>query len=367
VSDTDRANLTARLGAWARGRFGPQVEVDKIHGIDGDVGDKGFGYANVLRVELRNAEIASVVLHVARRGGFGHDTLADRAHEAFLPWQTFGGFPHHVPALDVGYLDAEGALVSAAPARDFYLVTAYAEGEPYFHDLQRIAEQGHATREDEDRARRLAKLLADAHHEKKDAPDLWQRRLRDLTGHHECIAGIVDSYDGKTGPELPGTETLRRIEHRVLEHRHRLKSFAHRLSRVHGDFHPWNILFHGEGSQREVMVLDRSRGAYGEPADDLTALSINYLFFALRHGPQAAAPLRALHRHFYDAWLSLTGDREVLEVAQPYLVFRALVVASPVWYPDLPAGMRARLFELIDAVLDMRRLDLDKVERFFTP
>ena len=35
---------------------------------------------------------------------------------------------------------------------------------------------------------------------------------------------------------------------------------------MHGDFHPWNLLFR-EGV--EFSVLDRSRGEWGEPADDV--------------------------------------------------------------------------------------------------
>ncbi len=365
MSATEKARLVEAITAWTHERYGKGARVRSVRAIDDDVGDKGFGYANVIRIELEGAPVESVVLHIARRGGFGHEDLADRAHDAFLPWQTFNTFPEHVRALDVGYVDTSGILESAAAAHDFFLVTEYAKGTPYFHDLERIATSGAFGLEDEARVVRLAELLAKAHAEKRDDREAWLRRLRDLAGHHECVAGLVDSYDGKVADGIPDVATLRRIEHRVLDHRHRLKPYAHRLARVHGDFHPWNLLFDGVGAERKVVVLDRSRGAYGEPADDLTALSINYLFFALRHGSRAVAPLRALHRRFFDTWLAVTKDPEVLAVAQPYLVFRALVVASPVWYPDLPDGMRARLFALIDTVLDMETLDLDVLETFF--
>lgn len=365
MSGDNRELVLAHLVAWAKGKYGDSVRVRSVEGIDDDLGDKGFGYANVVRMDLEGADVDAVVLHTARRDEFGHDDLADRAHDAFLPWQTFGSFPSHVRAVDVGYIDSRGGLVSASNARDFFLVTEYAKGEPYFHDLERIAREGVLGPEDEARVTDLARLLADAHAEKRDDRERWLRRLRDLTGQHECIAGLIDSYDGKAADGIPDTATLRRLEHRVLDHRHRLKSYAHRLARVHGDFHPWNILFDGEGDARKLVVLDRSRGAYGEPADDLTALSVNFAMFALRHGERAHAPLQALHRRFFDTWLAKTGDHEVLRVAQPYLVFRLLVVASPVWYPELPAGMRARLFELADAVCDMETLDLDAVERFF--
>jgi len=59
----------------------------------------------------------------------------------------------------------------------------------------------------------------------------------------------------------------------------RIGSWAHRLSQVHGDFHPWNVLFR-EGV--DFTVLDRSRGERGEPADDVTAMTINYIFILCR-------------------------------------------------------------------------------------
>ena len=36
---------------------------------------------------------------------------------------------------------------------------------------------------------------------------------------------------------------MREIERRCLEWRWRLKAKTQRLRQVHGDFHPWNILF----------------------------------------------------------------------------------------------------------------------------
>lgn len=42
-----------------------------------------------------------------------------------------------------------------------------------------------------------------------------------------------------------------------------------RLRQVHGDFHPWKILFE---LGADFRLLDRSRGEFGDPADDVTSL-----------------------------------------------------------------------------------------------
>lgn len=355
------------LAAWVRERFGPDAALERIERIRGaDEAGKAFGYGDVVRLHLRSAPFADVVVHTARRGGFGHDTLADSAVEAIQPWECFDAIPAHVKAIDVGTIDGEGRLRSIRDVRDFFLVTAWGPGEPYVKDLERIARTGEASDEDVARTERLAEHLAVIHREKRDAPELWVRRLRELVGHGECIAGLADSYDGHHEPGVPTSEALHEIEHWALSFRHRLKPCAARLSRVHGDFHPWNLLFDGEGPARRLTLLDASRGLWGEPADDLAALAINYVFFSLRAGHDARGPFAALFRRFFDVYVRETGDLEVLRVIPPFYAWRALVVASPVWYPTLDGAVRARIFEGLDAVRRRDALDLHALDELFT-
>jgi hypothetical protein len=355
------------LAAWVRERF-PGAELDRIEPVRGaDAAGKGFGYGDVVRLHLRDAPFADVVVHTARRGGFGHEDLADTAVEVLQPWGSFNEIPAHVRAVDVGIIDQRGRLRSMGDARDFYLVTAWGPGEPYVKDLERVARTGEATEEDLARVDRLAEHLANIHREKRDAPELYVRRLRDLVGHHECIAGLVDSYDGRTEPGVPSPETLRALEHWALDTRHQGKALASRLSRVHGDFHPWNILWDGAGFPRRLTLLDASRGLWGEPADDVAALIINYVFFSLRAGHDARGPFAGFFRRFVDGYLRHSGDTEVLAVLPPYYAWRTLVVASPVWYPDLDARVRAGLFAGLASMQRRGALALDAVDELFAP
>lgn len=350
---------------YVRARFG--CEVESVETIGGAAGPKEFGYGDVLRVRLRDGRYSDVVLHTARRGGFGHDTLADRAAEALLPWETFNNLQGHVPAIDVGTIDAEGRMRSLGDVRDFFLVTTYGHGKPYFVDLDRIAHSGELSGEDEARIERLATHIARVHRDKKDAPELWVRRLRELVGGHECIAGLLDSYDGHYENGVPPREIRRLIEHWAVDWRYRLKGMPERLCRVHGDFHPWNVLIDGEGFARRITLLDRSRGEWGEAADDLAAMTINYVFFALRAGHDKDGPFRAAFRRFFEVYLAETEDREIMRVIAPYFVWRALVVGSPVWYPTLAPNVRGRLFEIVADVMRRDALDLDDLDLYFAP
>jgi hypothetical protein len=322
--------------------------------LGGDGGEKEFGYGVPLRVTLRGAPVEDVVVHTVGTPGFGHDTLADRASMAMLAAETFNNLPGHVRALDVGATTADGHRISLQDARDFFLVTEYADGEPYARDLERIAERGVLTEADRRRTDRLARYLAQIHASRQDSRALYLRRIRDLFGHHECIAGLLDSYDAFPLDGFTSAAELREIERRCVDWRHRLKAYGHRLCRVHGDFHPWNVLW-GEGDQ--LTLLDRSRGEWGEAADDVSCMAINYLFFALQSRGSFTGPLRQLWEQFFERYLGATADSEILRVIPPFFVWRALVVASPLWYPHMDVTVRRALFLFIDRVLDVEAFD----------
>jgi Ser/Thr protein kinase RdoA (MazF antagonist) len=169
--------------------------------------------------------------------------------------------------------------------------------------------------------------------------------------------GILDSYPHPYPPLPP--EACEAIEHDLVAWRWRLRERAHRLSRTHGDFHPWNILFR-EGT--DFSLLDRSRGEWGEPADDVAALAVNYLFFGMRRAAAGGErgvtePFRGLFHRFLSAYLQASQDLELLETLPPFLVFRLLVLAHPRWYPTLAGGVREELIAVARCLAQATRFD----------
>jgi Ser/Thr protein kinase RdoA (MazF antagonist) len=355
------------LARYLTGVLGAPVNVRSLRPLgasDGGTTDpKGFGYGVPLEVECTVAgEPRRLVLARTRpTPGFGHDYPADRAWQALFAHPAYNAFPRHVRSLDVGFLRRSGQLVSAADAVDFFQVVEKAEGRPYWRDLERLLGQPIQV-EDLDRAVALARFLAGVHRDKRDDPVLWARRIRELVGHGECLMGILDSYPHPY-PLLP-PEVCEEIEQAAVGWRWRLRTRSHRLSRVHGDFHPWNLLFR-DGA--DFSVLDRSRGEWGEPADDVAALAVNYLFFGLR--ARAAGgdpePFRTLFRVFMDTYVRTSGDGELCEVIPPFLAFRALVLAHPRWYPGLAPPTRAALIRFARAGMRDPRFDPGDVEVLF--
>ncbi|MEA3488248.1 MAG: phosphotransferase [Euryarchaeota archaeon] len=325
---------------------------------------KGFGYGKpyLVAFETREGDQKEVVISSMRGDGFGHDYMADRAQIMIWQHQAFNTLPKHVNSLDVGYFTKEGGMASASDAAEYFIVCEKVEGEEYVNDLNRLRDGGELKQLDEERVSALASYLADIHAVKKDDAQLYVRRIRELVGHSECIFGLTDSYPAQN--EFITAEELAEIEKKCIDWRWRLKETrTKRLCMAHGDFHPWNLLFR-EGT--DFTVLDRSRGEWGDAADDISAMTINYLFFGLIKAGGAAIDkdFKRLFELFFDVYLEKTGDYELLQVIQPFYAFRGLVVASPVWYPNISVATRTKLFNFINNVLAAEEFDYKGVDKY---
>jgi hypothetical protein len=351
------------IEAYLRRRFGPATHLLAFGPIGQESAGrklKGYGYGQPIRLTFRSGKTTRrAVLGTMSPGPFGHEHPADRAQALLWDYDSYGRLPRHVPALDVGAFTADGGVISVAQAREFFVLTDWTEGDSYHLDLERMARSGRLTALDRRRAAALAGYLAGIHSKKRRQPALYRRRLRELLGHGECIMGLTDSYPLPFGFITP--ILLRAIEEACNGWRWRLRDRVSRLAQVHGDFHPWNVLFR-EGA--DFTVLDRSRGEWGEPADDVTAMTINYLFFSLRRWGDLRGPFETLFREFWREYLGRSRDQGVLDTAAPFFAFRGLVLASPLWYPKLSMLVRRRLFNFIENVLATPTFDPTDVNRY---
>lgn len=356
------------IAAYLEQRFGapleligvvPLAEANTSAAIDSaDERLKVHGYGKPLLLRYRLAGVdRQAVLRTMAADPFGHERRCDRAAGMLLCYDSFNELPRHVRVLDVGVI-SPGEQLRSVGAGEFFLLTDYVPGKLYADDLDRLRAGGDLSELDLERARALAAYLVEIHKTRGDDQQLYVRQLRDVFGSGEGLAGLIDSYP----PDYPlaNAAWLEGIERRCVAWRHRLKAHPERLSRIHGDFHPYNILFE-QGA--EFNLLDRSRGPWGEPADDLTALAVNYLFFSLLRSGVLAAPFDALWATFWQTYLDLSGDTEVLRCVQPFFAWRALVVASPLWY-RIDDAVRRALFRFIDRVLDEPVFDPARIQMY---
>ena len=321
---------------------------------------KGFGYGTPYLIEYKvGRTVKAGVLETMRPGEFGHNFPWDRAQSLLFAHSTYNRLPKHVRSLDVGVFTKKNELRSVGDFSEFFILLQKVEGEGYYKDLERIRDSGVMTQTDLRRCVALASYIARLHKVKREAPELYVRTVRDLVGHGECIMGLIDSYS-KEADFLEKGE-LKEIEKKCVEWRWKLKDKSRPLCRVHGDFHPFNVMFR-KGT--DFTALDRSRAEWGEAADDVAAMSINYLLFSIQVHGRLVSPFDQLYELFMKTYFDTTRDDELLEVIQPFYVWRSLVVASPIWYPNLGRDNRRRFFNFIRAVLDTDKFDVKSVNSY---
>ena len=265
--------------------------------------------------------------------------------------------PRHARKLAVDGVESVDGLLFPNGEKTHFSVAEFAEGRAYGEDLVRLKLEGLPTSLDHERAEALADHLVWIHQERGPDPRIYDRRVRELLVQADGIPGLLDEYPPQEGHLIP--ELLEHLEHRCLKWRWRLKSRTDRLRRVHGDFHPWNLLFR-DGT--DFTVLDRSRIQWGEPADDVACLTMNFLSFALQSQGESRQKLIELFGRFWNRYLERSGDAEMLDVAAPFLVRHALSLASPVWYPWMNPKVRHGLFSFMFRVLEAPRFDPSRVE-----
>lgn len=302
--------------------------------------------------------LRSCVVKTLLGEGLGHDYPSDRAAVFLLDLDEYKNLPKHVSAIDVLAEKEDGSVISIGGGREYYLLMERGEGLDYFNDLNAFRQKDRLDAADTEKILSMVAYLARIHSIRKDSRSLYWRKIRDTVGHGECLMGVFDTYpDG-----VLSYEEMAAIEKKAVDWRACLKPKHKRLCQIHGDFHPGNIWF---TSDSDFVLLDRSRGPWGEPADDVTALTINYIFFSIKfHGRVQGAYLEGL-RLFFEEYVGLTGDEELYSVLQPFYAFRGVVVANPVFYPDLDSSRRKMIFSFIHNVLGSKRFDPLKVNDYF--
>jgi aminoglycoside phosphotransferase (APT) family kinase protein len=260
-----------------------------------------------------------------------------------------------------------GGSVAGQPSPSAWRIEVFespdkTEGVSYWLDLERLldAPLGEC---DVTRVLALGSFLASVHGMKAPGPALYEHRVCELVGHGEGLMGVLDSY--ADAHAMLSSAACEELEGRAVSWRWRLRARGHRLSRTHGDFQPQNVLFR---TRTDFSVLHRSWGEWGDPADDVAALAVTYLFFGLRAsarcGERGVSPaFLDLFRLFLDGYLCESKDWELLEVLPPFLALRALVLAHPAWQPTLDEGSREALIGFAAGLLEPAPFDHATVVR----
>lgn len=346
--------LKEKIETYVKERMGPEARLEGVQRLG--EGIHGEAYAVAVR---QAGQVHRIIVKTLFPSGFGHDHYSDRAQVLLLAHAGYNELDRHIRSIDV-VAETPDRLVSVGEATEFYIFMEEARGQSYFTDLNAILKRGRLEDGDMSRARLLSDVLLDIHarkYEGKDGPTLYRRRIRDLVGHGECVMGIVDAYGDVA---FTDERELVAIAGKCLAWWGRIRNRSNRLRRVHGDYHPGNIWFKDGG----LTLLDRSRGSWGDAADDVSCLGLNYVYYAIKDRGTFDGPFADLFRAFLDRYLQTSGDGELLSVVQPFFAFRALVVANPAFYPDDTKETKRKLLNFGLSVLDTDVFETEKVGEY---
>ncbi|MCX8068969.1 MAG: phosphotransferase [Thermodesulfovibrionales bacterium] len=317
-------------------------------------GVHGTGF--MIKITLQDSSEKSYVIKELTPQALGHDYPSDRASVFLLAYDEYNKLPKHVKAVDVLSLDKDGQIKSISGGKEYFLLMETASGQDYFKDLEDMKDKPHLTEDDNIKIKSMSNYLASIHKVKTDNRHLYWRKIRDTIGHGECLMGVFDFYPDGTLTY----EQMAQIEKMTIDWRAKLKTKYHRLCQIHGDFHPGNIWFQ---SKDDFILLDRSRGAYGDSADDISAITINYLFYSVMYHGEVKGAYKEAFNLFFDNYLSLTSDEEILSVLAPFYAFRGAVVCNPIFYPNMTKERREIIFDFVRKVLSKDTFDYKNVER----
>lgn len=323
--------------------------------------------SSVWRVKLvdQASRESSVVIREACAGPFGFEYPEDLARQAMFCFRAFNHVAGHAEAYGVGVRTENDEVLSLNDARHFYVVEEFVEGENYGAHLTSLHDQKYVDlKMERKRAAKIAEYLALVHkrddleisHVEKD--QYYKRALRDILGSGEGLMGVVDSFPNRFRKRHG--HVLEEIESRCLELVQRHRDKKHRLSRVHGDFHPGNILIEeGNGVKEscEIKTIDKSRVDLNDAANDVGALIMNYLVLDLHRSQFDDMIGLELARTFLRGYLEKTRDYEILEMLPLFVAMRSAAAVSPVFYPGIAMEVCSEAFTLALKIVQQDRFD----------
>ncbi|MFH0875675.1 MAG: phosphotransferase [archaeon] len=327
----------------------------------------GTGYS--VRFKVKENE-KKVVLRTLRPEGFSHDYFSDRAASFILQHELSNKVKNHNKSIDVGGYTPKGELVSIGDCKEFFQIVEFVEGREYVKDLIDIMKRGKLTKEDKDKALILSNYLVELHKEKyvpigvtKEeknalASSIYRRHLRDCIGHGEMLMGVIDTYPDNL--KWTNRKEFSWIIGKAAELREELKDDYKRLARMHGDFHPANIIF----KDKKMIVLDASREFFGDPADDFTSMALNYIWYAIQHKGNFSGPFKELFDIYWNNYMKKTKDYKIRKIAPIFIAFRYVVMAHPIFFDFQSDSVRRKLFNIIKNTLNSNEFNPANINEY---
>jgi len=115
-----------------------------------------------------------------------------------------------------------------------------------------------------------------------------------------------------------------------------------------------------------MSLLDASREIYGDPADDVTTMAVNYIWFAVMQSGKFSGPFADLFNAYWSNYMKKTKNKGILRTAGIFFAFRGVVVAHPVFYGLQSDTVRRKMLRFVDNVLGETTFDPKKINSYLS-
>lgn len=335
-----------KIESYLRDVFGPEAKLISINALGQEEHDTGI--SNLLRLEVQvGSATQQLILRRPAPTVYGTEQLADRAQAVLQAYEAYRHLPRHPRSLDVAVLRKDGTLSSIPGDTEFVLLQEYAPGTPYVLSLLQSLRSEELDELAERRAAALAEYLLSLHRETRDDSRVYRRSLRDLIAGGTGAMGVIGGYAQELRDAFHAE--LNDILRDFISLAWHLDRYPCRLCRIHGDFHPLNVLF---GEATELSVIDSAGIGWGDAALDVGNLLMNYYTLYNQPGRLSSPSGRRLAERFLQTYVAGCSDVAGLYRVLPLPMARvALIMATTDFFPHRPMDERRRLIQLAGSIL----------------
>ncbi|MAG61441.1 hypothetical protein CMI43_01315 [Candidatus Pacearchaeota archaeon] len=289
----------------------------------------GTGYS--LKFKINNKE-KTLVLKSLFTENLGMDHYSDRASSLLDAHDNYNKMDNHVKSEDVIAQNEDNSLTSVGNAKEFYILMEEAKGDDLFKDFNEIKETKQLKDETKEKILTISNFLVELHKNKHKSIPLYRRKIRDTIGSGGSLIGLLDMHPDSAFEQFE-KKWMSIVSKSIIFWR-RSRDMHNRLCEIHADYHPGNLWF----EDQKLTILDRSRGRFGEPADDITAFIINPIMYSLITNGNFEGPFKEIFDIFWNNYFKKTNDKEMRKIMAPYIAFRVAVVTNPIFYNDESLG-----------------------------
>jgi aminoglycoside phosphotransferase family enzyme len=336
--DLDNKTIEKYLKEKYEGRIS-SIEIKKLGS-----GVLGTGYSLKFKVDDRSK---TLVLKSLFKENLGMDHYSDRASSLLDAHDNYNKMENHVKSEDVIAQNDDNSLTSIGKAKEFYILMEEARGEDLFKDFDKIKESGKLSEEVRKKILVISDFLVKLHKNKHESVPLYRRKIRDTIGSGGSLIGLLDMHPDPAFKQFE-SKWMEIVMHSIKFWR-KSRNMDNRLCEIHADYHPGNLWF----ENGNFTILDRSRGRYGEPADDIVAFAINPIMYSLMTTGEFEGPFREMFDIFWNNYFKQTKDREMRKIMAPYIAFRVSVVTNPIFYNDEMLGGKDKATKIRSKMINL--------------